>query len=158
LFVLSMALAWRARAAWLKGLTMAVFGMVVLGRGLWSAYIGMPPEPLTMGTIGLVALLANVGVAWMLYTYRSGDANMRSVWLCSRNDALGNLAVMLAAAGVFGTGSGWPDIIVAVVMASLALSSGITVMRHARQELRGRQGHGQAPQPPAGSSASSHLH
>ncbi|HVL09012.1 MAG TPA: cation transporter [Burkholderiaceae bacterium] len=136
LFVLSMALAWRARAAWLKGMTMAVFGLVVLGRALWTAYLGTPPEPFTMGMIGLLALLANVGVAWMLYAYRSGDANMRSVWLCSRNDALGNLAVMLAAAGVFGTGSGLPDIIVAVIMATLALSAGITVMRQARQELR----------------------
>lgn len=136
LFVLSMALAWRARAAWLKGMTMAVFGLVVLGRALWAAHLGTPPEPFTMGMIGLLALLANVGVAWLLYAYRSGDANMRAVWLCSRNDALGNLAVMLAATSVFRTGSGLPDIIVAAIMASLALSAGITVMRQARQELR----------------------
>lgn len=136
LFVLSMALAWRARAAWLKGLTMAVFGLFVLGRALWAAYQGLAPEPLTMGLTGLLALLANVGVAWLLYAYRNGEANMRSVWLCSRNDALGNVAVMLAAAGVFGTGSGLPDIIVAAIMAGLALTAGVTVMRQARQELR----------------------
>jgi len=80
-------------------------------------------------------MLANVGVAVLLYTWRNGDANMRSVWICSRNDALSNVAVMLAAAGVFGTGSAWPDLTVAAVMAGLALTGGAQVMRHARSEL-----------------------
>ena len=75
-----------------------------------------------MGLIGALALLANVGVAVMLFRYRAGDANMRSVWICSRNDAIGNLAVLLAAAGVFGTGTGWPDVIVAAIMAGLGIS------------------------------------
>ncbi len=135
LVVLSMGLAWRARAAMLKGLAMTAFGVFVLGRAGWAALQGIPPEPMTMGVIGLIALLANAGVAWLLYAFRDGDANMCSVWLCSRNDAIGNIAVMLAAAGVLGTGSGLPDILVAVVMAVLALSSGITVIRHARREL-----------------------
>lgn len=99
LAVLSMGLAWRSRAAMVKGLTMAAFGLFVLGKTGWTAINGAPPEPLTMGAVAILALLANGGVALMLYTFRDGDANMRSVWLCSRNDAIGNVAVMLAAAG-----------------------------------------------------------
>ena len=90
-----------------------------------------------MGVVGLLALAANVGVAVALYAWRDGDANMRSVWLCSRNDALGNLAVMAAALGVFGTGSAWPDLAVAAVMAGLAITAGVTVLREARRELAG---------------------
>ncbi len=135
LAVLSMGLVWRSRAAMVKGLSMTAFGVFIIGKALWSALHGEAPEPLTMGVIGLLALLANTGVALMLYAFRSGDANMRSVWLCSRNDMLGNLAVMLAALGVFGTGSAWPDLLVALIMAGLALSSGLVVVRQARQEL-----------------------
>ena len=90
---------------------------------------------MTMGMVALLALLANVVVAWMLYAFREGDANMRSVWLCSRNDAIGNVAVFMAALGVFGTRSAWPDLAVASLMAALALHGGWTVMRHARIEL-----------------------
>ena len=135
LAVLAMGLTWRARAALLKGATMAGFGVFVFARTIWVAFSGVTPEPLTMGAIGLLALLANGLVALMLYAFRDGDANMRSVWLCSRNDAIGNVAVMLAAAGVFGTGLGWPDFVVAAMMAGLALSSGLSVLRQARQEL-----------------------
>jgi Co/Zn/Cd efflux system component len=95
------------------------------------------PDAPTMGVIGLLALLANVGVAAMLFRYREGDANMRSVWLCTRNDAIGNAAVMVAALGVFGTGTLWPDIIVAAVMAALALSAAWLTVRAALAELRG---------------------
>ena len=136
LIVLGMALKWRARAALLKGLSMAGFGIFVLGRAAWSAAAGTVPEPLTMGAIGALALLANVSVAAMLYAWREGDANMRSVWLCSRNDAIGNLAVMAAALGVSGTGSGWPDLAVAAVMGLLALSAARAVVQQARAELR----------------------
>ena len=136
LSVLSLGLIWRARAALVKGLTMGAFGVFVLGRALWGALQGIPPEPMVMGGIGLLALFANGFVAVLLYTFRDGDANMRSVWLCSRNDAIGNVAVMLAAAGVFGTGSGWPDLAVASIMAGLALSAGIAVVCQARQELQ----------------------
>jgi Co/Zn/Cd efflux system component len=136
LAVLSMGLGWRSRAAWVKGMSMAAFGVLVLGTSAWSAIAGIPPDPLTMSTVAVLALVANVGVAAMLYAFREGDANMRSVWLCSRNDAIGNVAVMLAAAGVFSTGRGWPDLIVAAMMAALALSSGIVVMRLATLELR----------------------
>ena len=89
-----------------------------------------------MGVVGFLALVANAGVALMLFRYRRGDANMRSVWICSRNDALGNIAVMLAALGVLGTGTLWPDLIVAGVIAGLAISGGSSTMRHAYRELR----------------------
>jgi Co/Zn/Cd efflux system component len=89
-----------------------------------------------MGTIGIVALLVNAGVAVMLFRFRTGDANMRSVWICSRNDAIGNVAVVAAAAGVFRTGTGWPDVIVAAIMAGLSISGGWQIIRAARRELR----------------------
>ena len=136
LWVLGMALTWRARAALLKGLSMGAFGVFVLGRAAWSAAYGTVPEPVTMGAIGALALLANVSVAAMLYAWREGDANMRSVWLCSRNDAIGNLAVMAAALGVFGTGSGWPDLAVAAVMGVLALTAARSIVQQAWVELR----------------------
>lgn len=139
LLVLSMAVAWRSRAALLKGLSMGAFGCFVLAQTAWSIAQGIPPEPATMGMVGFLALLANLGVAALLYAYRSGDANMRSVWLCTRNDAIGNAAVMLAAAGVFGTGSGWPDWAVAALMSALALSAAYTVVRSALAEMRSRR-------------------
>ena len=135
LLVLGLALSWRARAAWLKGLSMGLFGLFVLGRAAWAAGTGQMPQPLTMGAIGALALLANLATAVLLYAWRDGDANMRGVWLCTRNDALSNVAVMLAALGVFGTGRNWPDLVVAGVMAALAISGGWSVVRQARQEL-----------------------
>ena len=90
-----------------------------------------------MGVVGVAALIANIGVAAMLYLYRGGDANRRSVWICSRNDAIGNVAVAAAAAGVFATGTAWPDLIVAGVLAALGVSGGWQIMRQALDELRG---------------------
>lgn len=136
LVVLGMALTGRARAALFKGLTMGAFGVFVLGRTAWSAATGVVPEPVTMGAVATLALLANLTVAAMLFAWREGDANMRSVWLCSRNDAIGNVAVMAAALGVFGTGTGWPDLAVAVVMGLLALSAARSVVQRAWAELR----------------------
>lgn len=136
LAVLSAGLLWRARLAWVKGWAMAVFGVGVLARAAWAAFAGEPPQAATMGLVGTLALLANVGVAVMLYAYREGDANMRAVWLCSRNDALGNVAVVAAAGGVALTGQAWPDLLVAVAMAGLALHSSRQVLRHAGEELR----------------------
>ena len=135
LAVLSLSLAWRARAALVKAASMGLFGFAVLGRAGWSALHGVSPEPLTMGAIGALALAANVGVAIALYAWRDGDANMRSIWLCTRNDAIGNVAVMAAALGVFGTGTAWPDLAVAALMASLALAASLSVLRQARGEL-----------------------
>jgi Co/Zn/Cd efflux system component len=136
LAVLSMALRYRAMAALAKGLTMGTFGLWVVGTVVWHAVMGTVPEPMTMGVVGVAALAANAACAVLLYAYRGGDANMQSVWICSRNDVLGNLAVLLAALGVFGTGTGWPDLIVAAIMASLALQGAIVVIRQAGVELR----------------------
>ena len=141
LAVLGMAASIRSKAALLKAACMGAFGIFVLGKTLWNLHAGVPPEPATMGAVGIVALAVNGGVALMLYRYRTGDSNMRSVWICSRNDALGNVAVMLAALGVFGTGSAWPDLLVAAVMGALALSGSWTVLNQARDELRGVHAH-----------------
>lgn len=127
---------WAPRAALVKGLSMGAFGLGVIAFCVWRIHIGTAPEPITMGIIGTLALAANVWVAWLLYAYREGDANMRSVWLCTRNDAISNLAVLAAAAGVFGTGTFWPDVAVAALMASLALYSAASVLSQARRELQ----------------------
>ena len=137
LAVLGAGVMWRARAALVKAASMLLFGLLVLGKTAWAMSQGVPPEAMTMGIVGALALAANLGVAVLLYAYREGDANMRGVWLCTRNDAIGNVAVMLAALGVFGTGTAWPDLGVAAVMAALAISAGWAVMRQARAELSG---------------------
>ena len=126
---------WISRVALLKGAAMAFYGVCVLTYAAWRAWLGVPPQAVTMGVIGVLALAVNFGVAALLYRFREGDANMRSVWLCTRNDVLGNIAVLFAAAGVFGTGSVWPDVAVAALLAALGLSSGRVVMRQARAEL-----------------------
>jgi Co/Zn/Cd efflux system component len=136
LFVVGMALRYRAMAAFAKGATMGVFGLWVLGVAAWHAWHVTLPHAFTMGAVGLAALVANAASFGLLWAYRSGDANMRSAWVCTRNDVLGNLAVLLAAVGVFGTGTGWPDIIVATIMAALALQGAWIVINQSRVELR----------------------
>src|SRR5206468_8527967 len=111
-------------------------GLWVTGTVIWHAVHGTLPSAVTMGAVGLAAFAANAASFALLWAYRAGDANMRSAWICTRNDAAGNLAVLLAAAGVFGTGAGWPDIIVAAIMAALGISGGIQIIRHAVSELR----------------------
>jgi Co/Zn/Cd efflux system component len=128
--------AWLSRVALLKGAAMSVYGVGVLAYAGWRAWLGTPPEPLTMGVVGLLALTVNFSVAALLYRFREGDANMRSVWLCTRNDVIANVLVLIAAAGVFGTGTVWPDVGVAAILAFLGLSSGRSVIRQAREELR----------------------
>lgn len=135
LWVLGLGLVARAKAAQFKALCMLAFALGILGTALWHAFTDALPDAQTMGGVGLLALLANLAVAALLYAYREGDSNMRGVWLCTRNDALGNIAVLLAALGVFGTGSAWPDLLVASLMASLALTSAYQVMLQARREL-----------------------
>jgi cation diffusion facilitator family transporter len=137
LFVVGMSLAARARASLIKGTTMALFGVWVIGSAVDRAISGSSPEPVTMSTIALLALAVNVVVAVTLYRHREGDSNRQSIWLCSRNDAIGNIAVMLAAAGVFVSGSRWPDLVVAAIIAGLSLSSAWRVFRLALGELRG---------------------
>jgi Co/Zn/Cd efflux system component len=136
--VAGMALTWRARAAVAKGGTLIAFALWVLGSTVWHAVHGTLPHAGVMGVIGFAALIANGGVAFLLYRFRGGDANMRSVWICSRNDAIGNVAVLLAATGVFGTGTGWPDVIVAAIMGGLGLWGGWQIVRQAQAELRNR--------------------
>jgi Co/Zn/Cd efflux system component len=128
--------AWLSRVALLKGAAMSVYGIAVLAYATWRAWLGVPPEAMTMGVVGLLALAVNLGVALLLYRFREGDANMRSVWLCTRNDVIANLLVLVAAAGVVGTGTVWPDVAVAAMLAVLGLSSGRIVIRQALAELR----------------------
>jgi Co/Zn/Cd efflux system component len=135
LFVVGMAIRYRAMAALAKAGTMGIFGLWVVGVTAWHALNGTLPQAFTMGAIGLTALIANAASFGLLWAYRAGDSNMRSAWICTRNDVLGNLAVVLAAAGVFGTGSGWPDLVVASIMAVLALQGAWLVFRHAMPEL-----------------------
>lgn len=136
LAVAGMALTWRARTAMLKGLTMLGFGLWVLVTAILAFINGTAPHAEMMGIVGAMALVANVGVAVLLYRFRTGDANMRSVWICSRNDAIGNVAVMIAAFGVFQTGSAYPDLAVAGLLAALAISGGGQVVWQARGEMR----------------------
>lgn len=135
--VAGMVLQWRARAALLKGTSLLLLGLWILGSTVWMAMTGALPQAETMGVIGLLALFANLVCAVMLWRHRDGDANRRSVWICSRNDAIGNIAVVAAALGVLGTGTAWPDIAVAAILAGLGVSGGWQIIRQARAELRG---------------------
>jgi Co/Zn/Cd efflux system component len=140
LFVVGTALRYRATAALAKGTTMAIFGFWILGVTAWHIFDGTLPNAVAMGGVGITALVANAASFWLLWRHRAGDANMRSAWICTRNDVLGNFAVLLAAAGVFGTSTGWPDVIVASIMAALALQGATTVIRQARLELQSEAG------------------
>ena len=115
LFVLPMAIRWRARAALVKGASMVLFGLWVLGATAYNAFFLDAPDALVMGSVGVLALLANLLCALLLFRFRGGDSNKRSAWLCSRNDVLGNLAVIVAASGVLATGTAWPDLAVALM-------------------------------------------
>lgn len=139
IFALGMSLYWRATVALLKGLTMGIFALIVLLKVLWSIFYGMAPEAMAMGAIGFMGLMANLISALVLFAFRDGDANMKSVWLCSRNDAIGNCAIMLAALGVFGTQSIWPDLVVASIMAFLGLTAAWSVTQQSLQERRDSQ-------------------
>ncbi|WP_164661069.1 cation transporter [Tropicibacter sp. Alg240-R139] len=126
----------RTNAALFKAVSLLIMGLWVMGATLYRvAYVGVP-EAQIMGLIGFMALVANLASVALLVRYKDGDANVRSVWLCSRNDAIGNVAVMLAAAGVWGTTTGWPDLIVAGIMGGLFLSSAIQIFRQAVDERR----------------------
>jgi Co/Zn/Cd efflux system component len=134
-FVIGMPLIWRARAALFKGLSLGAMGLWVLGSTVYHAVVLGMPKAEVMGGIGFLALAANLGSVLLLLKYRDGDANVRSVWLCSRNDAIGNLAVIIAASGVWATGTAWPDLVVAGVMAGLFLWSSVQIVRQAVQEM-----------------------
>ena len=126
----------RTNAALAKGLSLLLMGLWVFGSTVYRVfYVGIP-EAEIMGIVGALALATNLASVMLLVSYKDGDANVRSVWLCSRNDAIGNVAVMFAALGVWGTASGWPDLIVAAVMATLFLSSALQIVRQALAERR----------------------
>lgn len=136
LAVIGQSLHLRAKVALFKGISLLMMGIWVFASTVYRVfYLGVPVAE-TMGMIGLLALLANLASVLLLVRYKDGDANVRSVWLCSRNDAIGNIAVMLAALGVWGTATGWPDLIVAGLMASLFLSSAIQIIIQARAEMK----------------------
>ena len=135
LVALAAGVVWRSRVALAKGWVMGFYGVAVLLVAGWNVVRGASPQPSIMAVVATLALVVNFGAAFLLYAFRDGDANMRSVWLCSRNDAIGNAAVVLAAAGVFGTGSLWPDVGVAMLLASLGLFAARHVIERARTEL-----------------------
>jgi Co/Zn/Cd efflux system component len=137
LFVLGRSLTWRAGTAFAKGAVMFGFGVFLAGASVYHGLVGSAPEATVMGVIGALALVANLACALMLFGFRGEDANLRAVWLCSRNDAIGNLAVLAAAAGVVLSGTAWPDLAVGLAMAALAVWAGLSVMRQARDELDG---------------------
>ncbi|MBZ0216117.1 MAG: cation transporter [Fimbriimonadaceae bacterium] len=136
MIAIGQSLIWRARTALAKGVSLAVMGTWVLGSTMYNVIYPGIPEAMTMGIVGFLALAANVASVALLYGFRDGDANIRSVWLCSRNDAIGNVAVMLAASGVWATTTGWPDLAVALLMASLFLYGSFQIIRQARAELK----------------------
>ncbi len=125
----------RARVALLKGYSLALMGVGVLGATLYRFIIVGAPDEMVMGTVGFMALAANLISVLVLMKYREGDANVRSVWLCSRNDAIGNLAVLAAALAVYFSNSPWPDLIVAALMAGLFLNSARQIITQARDEV-----------------------
>lgn len=132
----------RTNAAMFKGLSLLLMGTWVLGSTLFRVFYTGVPQAQIMGAIGVLALGINLLSVLLLVRYKDGDANVRSVWLCSRNDAIGNIAVIFAALGVWGTATGWPDLIVASVMATLFLSSSFQIITQARAETRLQSGMG----------------
>ena len=135
LFVIGMPLVWRSRAALFKGASLAVMGLWVLASTAYHVLVLGLPQAEVMGVIGFLALAANLSSVLLLLRYRDGDANVRSVWLCSRNDAIGNIAVIAAASGVWATSTAWPDLIVAGIMASLFSWSAAQIVRQSLREL-----------------------
>ena len=136
LAVVGLSLKWRAVAAPLKGGVMGLFGLWVAGSTIYNAVVGIVPKGELMGTVGLLALAANLCVAGLLYRYRQGDSQAVSVWLCTRNDCIVNIAVIIAGAGVWASQTPWPDIAVAAMVAALGLASADRVIRQAFGEIR----------------------
>ncbi len=146
LAVIGMSARVRATAAMVKGISLSLMGLWVFGSTLYRVFYLGVPQAEVMGMVGFLALAANLGSVLLLMKWKDGDANVRSVWLCSRNDAIGNVAVLLAASGVWATQTGWPDLIVAGLMASLFLWSSLQIIRQARAERREQAIEGEACQ------------
>ena len=136
LFVLAKSAQWKAGAALAKGLAMGAFGFWVIALALYRAYDPALPDAAVMGGVGVLALAANAGSAVLLYWHRGDDLNMRSVWLCSRNDAIANIAVILAAGAVAVSATAWPDLAAGALIAGLELSAAYNITRQALVELR----------------------
>lgn len=136
LAVIGMSLKVRSTAALLKGLSLLFMGLWVFGSTVYQVFILGVPQAEIMGAIGLLALAANMASVLLLMRYKDGDANVRSVWLCSRNDAIGNVAVMAASVAVWFTATAWPDLLVAIIMAGLFLRSSQLILVQAWQEYR----------------------
>ena len=136
LAVIGAPLAVRAKAAFAKGLSLTVMSLWVFGSTVYHVLVAGVPDAEVMGVVGVMALAANIASVLILVSYKDGDANVRSVWLCSRNDAIGNVAVMLAALAVWYTQTRWPDLIVAAGMAGLFLTSSVQILRQSWSELR----------------------
>jgi len=151
LWVIGMALRTRSLVALAKGASLAVMGLWVFGSTIYRVFVVGVPSAEIMGVVGFLALAANVASVLILMRHRDGDANVRSVWLCSRNDAIGNVAVLIAALGVWGSATAWPDLAVAAIMAGLFLTSATKILRQAWLEFR--RGHVHAGEP-----AHSHSH
>ena len=134
LFILGLPPVWRSRSAMIKGVSMGAYGCFVLATTAWHVVAGSTPMASTMSVVGVMALVVNGVVAALLYAYRNGDSDMRAVWLCTRNDVIGNLAVLLAAGLVANTASNWPDILVAACMGVLSLTAARSVIQRARGE------------------------
>jgi len=136
LYVLNLSLRQKAKASLFKGVSLGLVGLWVAFETLHHALQPELPKPFIMAVISVVALAVNVGCAVLLYKYRGGDSNRESVWICSRNDAIGNIAVMIAAAGVFASSTIWPDIIVAAILGWLAVTGAWRIIRLAKKELK----------------------
>lgn len=141
LAVIGTSLKTRATAALAKGVSLLLMGAWVAGSTLYQVFVLGVPQAAVMGSIGFLALAVNLASVVLLMRYKDGDANVRSVWLCSRNDAIGNVAVMAAAMGVWGTATAWPDLIVAGLMAALFLSSALQILGQGRKEYRYKADH-----------------
>lgn len=152
LWVIGMPLIIRARAALLKGLSLAVIALWVTGSTVWHVLFLNEPSGEVMSSIGVLAFVANLFSVLLLMAYKDGDSNIRSVWLCSRNDAIGNVIVVIAGFGVWGTGTPWPDLAVAAIMATLFLWSSIQILGQSFAEMR------EARQDPAAAHATDHGH
>lgn len=137
LAVIGASLRTRASAALLKGVSLSLMALWVFGSTVYQTLVLGVPKAEVMGAVGMLALAANLTSVLLLLPYKNGDANVRSVWLCSRNDAIGNIIVMVAALGVWGTATAWPDLAVAAVMAGIFLTSSIQILRQSWAEYRG---------------------
>ena len=135
LYVLSKSITLRAKASLIKGYSMGVFGIFVAVSTIYKVFFAVTPKAEIISTVGFVALAANLFSAFLLYKYRKGDSNRASVWICSRNDAIANIAVIFAGIGVWITSTKWPDLIVAFIIASISLNGALHIIRKAKKEL-----------------------